>query len=230
MCVICVSGKGVPQPSKKTITNMYTHNYHGAGFMFCRDGEVQIQKGFDSLADYFDALDEHKFSASDVVIYHFRIATQAGRLEMTQPFPLSEDEFKLQKWSCSAPFGVAHNGIIRATSNGNPLLSDTALYIRDYLAPRITKEKDIPALLDTIEQETIGSRLALSDVGVAATMLQTAVKGAAMNVYINTKLMKDRSYAEELNTKTMETVREVDGKCAAVYEGVRSSLTGGDTK
>ena len=79
-----------------------------------------------------------------------------------------------------------------------------------------------------VRLETIGSRLALSDVGVAATMLQTAAKGAAMNVYINTKLMKNRSRAEELNAATFDAVAEVDGKCAAVYEGVKKSLTGGD--
>lgn len=81
-----------------------------------------------------------------------------------------------------------------------------------------------------VRLETIGSRLALSDVGVASAMLQACVKGAAMNVYINTKLMKDRSYAEELNAVTEKTVEEVDAKCAAVYEGVRNSLTGGDNK
>jgi formiminotetrahydrofolate cyclodeaminase len=81
-----------------------------------------------------------------------------------------------------------------------------------------------------VRLETIGSRLALSDVGVAATMLQTAAKGAAMNVYINTKLMKNRSRAEELNAATFEAVAEVDGKCAAVYEGVKKSLTGGESK
>ena len=81
-----------------------------------------------------------------------------------------------------------------------------------------------------VRLETIGSRLAISDVGVAATMLQTAAKGAAMNVYINTKLMKNRSRAEELNAETFKAVEEVDAKCAAVYEAVKNNLTGGDNK
>lgn len=81
-----------------------------------------------------------------------------------------------------------------------------------------------------VRLETIGSRLAISDVGVAATMLQTAAKGAAMNVYINTKLMKNRSRAEELNQETFKAVEEVDAKCGAVYEAVKNSLTGGDNK
>ena len=92
----------------------------------------------------------------------------------------------------------------------------------------VMKTKEAAEII--VRLEIIGSRLALSDVGVAAAMLQACVKGAAMNVYINTKLMKDRSYAEELNAVTEKTVEEVDAKCAAVYEGVRNSLTGGDNK
>ena len=44
-----------------------------------------------------------------------------------------------------------------------------------------------------------GSRIALSDAGVGATLLKSAMQGASLNVYINTKSMKDRKRAEELN-------------------------------
>ena len=37
-----------------------------------------------------------------------------------------------------------------------------------------------------------GSRIALSDAGVGATLLKSAMQGASLNVYINTKSMKDR--------------------------------------
>ena len=46
-----------------------------------------------------------------------------------------------------------------------------------------------------------GSRMAVSDVGVAVQFARTALTGAVMNVYINTKSMADREYAEELNRK-----------------------------
>ena len=46
-----------------------------------------------------------------------------------------------------------------------------------------------------------GSKLAISDAGVAATFCKAALKGASLNVYINTKSMADREYAEELNAK-----------------------------
>lgn len=161
MCVICVSGRGVPQPSRRAITNMFTFNHHGAGYMYVKDGKVIIHKGYDSLADYLDDLELEHFTDDDVVIYHFRIATQSHRHEMTQPFPMTDDEHELQAWDAVAEFGVAHNGIIPKTSNGNPLFSDTALYIRDYLTPRIQSERDIPSLLDLIEKETSTSKIAI---------------------------------------------------------------------
>ena len=46
-----------------------------------------------------------------------------------------------------------------------------------------------------------GSRIALSDAGVGATLLKSAMQGASLNVYINTKSMKDRKRAEELKAK-----------------------------
>lgn len=72
----------------------------------------------------------------------------------------------------------------------------------------------------------IGSRLAISDVGVGAALCRSAAEGAAMNVYINTKLMKDRAYAEDLNEKTIKAVAEVRTSCDETYETVRKSLMG----
>lgn len=80
---------------------------------------------------------------------------------------------------------------------------------------------------DLIEELVIkGSRLAISDVGVAASACQAAVAGAAMNVYINTKLMKDRDYAIALNEKTDAIVNNVTNRCAAAYAEVLKGLKG----
>ena len=49
----------------------------------------------------------------------------------------------------------------------------------------------------------------------------------AMNVYINTKSMKDREYAEDLNKKTQELVDETSAVCDKVYEQVKTILIGG---
>ena len=44
-----------------------------------------------------------------------------------------------------------------------------------------------------------GSRLALSDVGVGILFARAALEGASLNIYINTKMMKNRERAERLN-------------------------------
>lgn len=53
-----------------------------------------------------------------------------------------------------------------------------------------------------------GSRLAISDVGVGIYFAQAAIEGAALNVYINTKMMKDRTRAEALNDRADAIIRE----------------------
>ena len=70
----------------------------------------------------------------------------------------------------------------------------------------------------------IGSRLAISDVGVGATLCRSAAEGAAMNVYINTKLMKDRECAAKLNAETIALVDEVCAASKAAYEEVKGGL------
>ena len=46
-----------------------------------------------------------------------------------------------------------------------------------------------------------GSMLAISDVGVGAVCCKAALMGASLNVFINTKSMKDRVFAGKLNAE-----------------------------
>ena len=61
-------------------------------------------------------------------------------------------------------------------------------------------------LIDRIS--VIGSRLAISDAGVGVQMCKAALNGASLNVYINTKLMKDRELAEDMNFKADKMLAE----------------------
>lgn len=49
-----------------------------------------------------------------------------------------------------------------------------------------------------------GSVIAISDAGVGAALCASALKGASLNVFINTKAMADRSLAEKYNTEAFE--------------------------
>ena len=69
-----------------------------------------------------------------------------------------------------------------------------------------------------------GSRIALSDAGVGATLLKSAMQGASLNVYINTKSMKDRKRAEELNQLADSLREEYEAKADRIFEEVSSRI------
>ena len=72
----------------------------------------------------------------------------------------------------------------------------------------------------------IGSKLAVSDVGCAAAACRSAADSAALNVYINTKLMRDRDYAASLNARTDAALTSIDTACETIYNAVRARVKG----
>lgn len=94
------------------------------------------------------------------------------------------------------------------------------------LVPLAMMEKAFQ-VLEILEQlETKGSRMAISDVSVAVQFARTALTGAVMNVYINTKSMKNRDKALELNQKADRLVEEGTRKADGIYDRVRAGLQG----
>lgn len=69
-----------------------------------------------------------------------------------------------------------------------------------------------------------GSRLALSDAGVGAAFCKAALQGASLNVYINTKSMKDRECAEAWNRKCDEMLERYGEMADSIFEQVRGAL------
>ena len=69
-----------------------------------------------------------------------------------------------------------------------------------------------------------GSRMAVSDVGVGVQFIRTALLGAVMNVYINTKSMKNRGKAEEMNEKAERLIREGTEAADRIYQKVLAQL------
>lgn len=143
MCIICVSKKGIPQPDVDTLRNMYIRNPDGAGYMCLRNGQVEVHKGFMTWSDFIRQVRREKFTADDVVVYHFRITTQAKGAAMTHPFPLCGDLQLMRKLDLKCQCAVAHNGIIPLTSNGDKQFSDTALFIAKYLRHIIRTPDDL---------------------------------------------------------------------------------------
>lgn len=69
-----------------------------------------------------------------------------------------------------------------------------------------------------------GSALAISDAGVGAAFCKAALKGASLNVYINTKSMADRELAESLNKKCDQMLEEYAKKADEIFDGVLGRL------
>ena len=69
-----------------------------------------------------------------------------------------------------------------------------------------------------------GSVIAISDAGVGAAFAKAALKGASLNVYINTKSMADRALAAELNAKCDRMLEEYTGKADAIFDSVLGRL------
>ncbi len=85
--------------------------------------------------------------------------------------------------------------------------------------------EDIYSLVPVIEDLAVmGSRLAISDVAVAAACLDAALKGCVLNVYINTKSMKNRDKADEMNTYVTKLVSDGARRLSAVYETIDAGL------
>lgn len=69
-----------------------------------------------------------------------------------------------------------------------------------------------------------GSKLAVSDVGVGILFAQAAIEGASLNVYINTKSMKDRDRAAALDAKADAIIAEGAALKARIYDGVLAAI------
>ena len=87
-------------------------------------------------------------------------------------------------------------------------------------------EKCCEALELVKEFAAKGSVLAVSDAGVAAVCLKAALQGASLNVFINTKAMKDRPYAEELDRKADSMLNKYQTEADSIFEDVQKRLRG----
>ena len=69
-----------------------------------------------------------------------------------------------------------------------------------------------------------GSRLAISDTGAGVKLLEAALSASLLNVLINTDMMKDRGFAEELNKKAIGLFNEGRAESTRVYEEILERL------
>ena len=91
-----------------------------------------------------------------------------------------------------------------------------------YGMPRETEEEK--AEKARVMEIVLKDALAISDAGVGAAFCKAALEGASLNVYINTKSMKNREYAEELNKKCDEMLAVYTVKADEIFQSVLGRL------
>ena len=69
-----------------------------------------------------------------------------------------------------------------------------------------------------------GSRLAVSDAGCGAALLKAGLDAAALNVYINTKSLRNREEAERLNTACRQMQQRYGALADKIYNDVEAAL------
>ena len=92
------------------------------------------------------------------------------------------------------------------------------------LAPLEIMETACEAIDIVEEYAAKGSKLALSDAGVAAVMLRSALLGASLNVFINTSSMEDRELAAELEKKANDMTEIYGAKAERIFAEVKNRL------
>ena len=69
-----------------------------------------------------------------------------------------------------------------------------------------------------------GTVAAVSDAGDAAVFCKAALQGASLNVFINTRSMKDRNTAEEYNRRADELLEKYCPVADEIFESVKNRL------
>ena len=77
-------------------------------------------------------------------------------------------------------------------------------------------------LIETFAEK--GSKIAISDAGVGATLLKSALQGASLNIYINTKSMADKEAAASYNKEADELRETYEKKADEIFNLVCTKI------
>jgi len=85
-------------------------------------------------------------------------------------------------------------------------------------------EKPLELMEKILESMKILERLSISDVGVGIQMAKAALNGASLNVFINTKLMKNMVVADDMNMRADEMLVQGNELADSIYETVMDKV------
>ena len=170
MCIIAVKQAHHKMIDSSIIETMFQNNPDGAGYMYAYNNRVHIEKGFMTLKELLNSLDnlKKKINIEEIpLILHFRIST-SGKVDgaTCHPFPVTSDLNALRKTHVITNLGMAHNGIICDFEEKKSIYSDTQLFVNKCVSylydmnPKFLHDDRTEKLLEPIIN---GSRLAFLD-------------------------------------------------------------------
>ena len=167
MCVIAIKSAGA-KLNWRTLQRCWEANPDGAGYAYHDNGRVYVSKGYMAFKDFKRAVKPSPISKSDEAMFHFRIATHGVIAPSNcHPFPLSTSDDELGALDIVTNVAIAHNGIIGGMADDDNL-SDTMLFIRDYLAP-LGADNVVDPMMHRIIGKAAASKLAI----MSASGIQT---------------------------------------------------------
>lgn len=157
MCIILYKPKGIELPNDCVIEECFNNNPDGAGIMFRQNNDkIKITKGFMILSELYNVLNNIDNVIDTDLVIHFRFATQ-GKIcpENCHPFPITNKVKELKAIEIESNIGLVHNGVIPFCSNyKRNTLSDTQIFIKDYLSKIPVKQFRNSAITNLIYEAT----------------------------------------------------------------------------
>ena len=71
----------------------------------------------------------------------------------------------------------------------------------------------------------IGSKFSVSDAATSVMLAHGVLYGAYVNILVNTRLMKDEAYADQMNKEAVELLDEYSVKALNIYDDICKRLT-----
>ena len=71
----------------------------------------------------------------------------------------------------------------------------------------------------------IGSKLSVSDAATSVMLAHGVLYGAYVNILVNTRLMKDEAYADQMNKEAVQLLDEYSVKALNIYDDICKRLT-----
>ena len=98
---------------------------------------------------------------------------------------------------------------------------------KDAIAAPVEMMRQIAKSIELLEEMgEKGSRMLISDVGCGALLASAAIQAASMNVFINTKSLTDRDFAQKVETEADSLLATFVPRAEAVAAQVASGIRG----